>query len=192
MRTLGLIPARGGSKRLPRKNILPLGGKPLIAWTIELALQCKALDQVVVSTEDAEIAAVARQYGAEVLDRPAELARDTTEMIEVMNHALFVYPADVLVLLQPTSPYRTEDDITDCLNAVHWGFSAAITSTSGTHWNSGTNGLVYAWKRRQIESGTLYPFGRMAVFQTAPERSIDIDTAEDFARAEEYLRVRTR
>lgn len=113
-RALGLIPARGGSKGVPRKNVRELAGKPLIAWTIEAALQAKSLARVVVSSEDDEILAVARAFGAHTpFVRPPELARDDTPSIEVALHALASLPEryDWLVLLQPTSPLRTGEDI---------------------------------------------------------------------------------
>lgn len=112
-----LIPARGGSKSIPRKNIVPVGGKPLIAWTIEAALGSKLLDRVYVSTDDEEIATVARQHGAEVpFLRPAELASDEAGSLGVALHALDWMSAhggepDYLLLLQPTSPLRTTEDI---------------------------------------------------------------------------------
>ena len=117
MATVGLIPARGGSKGIPRKNIKPLCGKPLIAWTIEAALRARRLDAVVVSTEDAEIAEVARRYGAQVpFMRPSELARDDTPGIEPALHALDQNKDwDRLVLLQPTSPLRSTADIDACV-----------------------------------------------------------------------------
>ena len=107
MRAVGLVPARGGSRGIPRKNLALLGGKPLLAWTVEAALAAQALDSVVVSTEDSEIAAVARSLGADVLDRPASLARDDTPMLDVVVHAVDALGSpEVLVLLQPTSPFR--------------------------------------------------------------------------------------
>jgi CMP-N-acetylneuraminic acid synthetase len=115
---IGLITARGGSKGIPRKNIVPLGGKPLIAWTIEAALASRRLSRVLVSTEDAEIAQVAATWGAEVpFIRPIELAQDTTPHILVMEHALrWLDEAaglrpEYLLLLQPTSPFRAPEDI---------------------------------------------------------------------------------
>jgi CMP-N,N'-diacetyllegionaminic acid synthase len=115
---LGLIPARGGSKGIPRKNLRPLAGKPLIAWTIEVALRCKLLDRVIVSTNDSEIRDVAIQYGAEVpFLRPEELASDTATSIAVATHALDWLAEhgqaepDFLLQLQPTSPLRTQTDI---------------------------------------------------------------------------------
>ena len=113
MKILGLIPARGGSKGIPRKNIKHLLGKPLIAWTIEAALKSLKFDSLVVSTEDDEIAEVARAYGADVpFMRPAELARDSTPGIFPVLHAIEKLPDfDLILLLQPTSPLRTSGDI---------------------------------------------------------------------------------
>ena len=112
---LGLIPARGGSKGIPRKNLQPLLDKPLIAWTIQAAKNAVMLDRFVVSTEDPEIAAVSRQWGAEVLDRPTELADDRASTLDVMKHALHQIPARLLVVLQPTQPIRDPDLIDSCL-----------------------------------------------------------------------------
>lgn len=115
--TLALVVARGGSKSIPRKNLAPLAGKPLLAWTIDAAQRCQTELRLVVSTDDREIAEVARQCGAEVpFMRPAELARDDTPSLDVVLHAVDVlasrgYDADRVLLLQPTSPLRTPDDI---------------------------------------------------------------------------------
>jgi len=111
-RVLAIIPARGGSKGIPRKNLALLGGKPLVVWTIEAARHAQLVGRVVVSTEDAEIAEVARETGAEVIPRPAELAQDTTHTEPVLVHALEYlrrregYVPEVVVLLQPTAPLR--------------------------------------------------------------------------------------
>jgi len=110
---LALIPARGGSKGIPRKNVRPLAGKPLIAWTINAARQSRYVDRIVVSTDDDEIALVSRQYGAEVpFRRPDQLATDSARGIDVVFHAIKTLPkSDVVVLLQPTSPFRAPEDI---------------------------------------------------------------------------------
>jgi CMP-N,N'-diacetyllegionaminic acid synthase len=110
---LAIIPARGGSKGIPRKNIKPLAGKPLIAWTIESALQARGIDRVIVSTEDEEIALVAKQCGAEVpFLRPLALAQDDTPGIAPVLHAIDQLPYyDWVLLLQPTSPFRSAEDI---------------------------------------------------------------------------------
>lgn len=117
MAFIGLIPARGGSKGIPGKNIAPCAGKPLIAWTCEAALASRWLDRVVVSTDCEQIAAVARQFGVEVpFLRPAHLAADDTPSLPVMEHALDWAEAaqekvEGIVLLQPTSPLRRADHI---------------------------------------------------------------------------------
>ena len=112
-RVLALVPARGGSKGLPRKNVLPLGGHPLIAWSIAAGKQAQTVHRVVCSTDDPEIAEVAARYGAEVpFLRPAELAQDDTLDLPVFQHALAWlereqgWRADVVVQLRPTSPLR--------------------------------------------------------------------------------------
>jgi len=107
MEVVGLIPARAQSKGIPRKNLALLAGKPLLQWTVEAAARSDALTRVVVSTDWEEAATLARELGAEVLGRPAELARDETPMLEIVRHALGeLGRCDVLVLLQPTSPLR--------------------------------------------------------------------------------------
>lgn len=117
-RVLALITARGGSKRLPGKNVLPFCGKPLIAWTIEAALKSRHVDRVVVSSDDAEIIAASMAAGADVpFVRPQELSGDGAGSADVALHALDSLgdPFDLLVLLQPTSPLRNADDIDACL-----------------------------------------------------------------------------
>lgn len=131
---MALIPARGGSKGLPRKNIRILGGKPLIAWTIEEALKSDCFAEVAVSTDDQEIAAVARDYGARVpFLRPGELATDETRGIEVVLHAMDWYEEnerafDLLMLLQPTSPLRTTEDIRAALGVFTLKQAEAVVS----------------------------------------------------------------
>jgi CMP-N,N'-diacetyllegionaminic acid synthase len=115
---LALIPARGGSKGVPRKNIRPAGGKPLIAWSVEAAKTSRYIDRTILSTDDAEIADVARQFGCEVpFMRPVELATDKANSMDVIRHALKSLPEryDFLVLLQPTSPLRRAAEIDDAL-----------------------------------------------------------------------------
>lgn len=114
---LGLIPARGGSKGVPRKNIRLVAGKPLIAYSIEAALESGCLNPIIVSTDDAEIAQVSRTFGAEVRMRPPSLAGDETPMIEVVRHVIELVERerglrfDYCVLLQPTAPMRVAEDI---------------------------------------------------------------------------------
>jgi CMP-N,N'-diacetyllegionaminic acid synthase len=116
---LGIIPARGGSKGIPRKNLIIFGGKPLMAWTIEAGLQSHYIDRLILSSEDEEIIAVAREWGCEVpFIRPAELSRDDTPGIEPVIHAIKTLKTsyDYIILLQPTSPLRSAEDIDDCIN----------------------------------------------------------------------------
>lgn len=123
MNFLSLIPARGGSKGIPNKNIKFLDGKPLIYYSIEVAKKAKLVNRVVVSTDSKEISAVAKKYGAEVIDRPAELASDESPTELTMIHAVVEleksgYKPDYIVLLQPTSPLRYLDDIDNSINKI--------------------------------------------------------------------------
>ncbi|MBC8549709.1 MAG: acylneuraminate cytidylyltransferase family protein [Candidatus Brocadiales bacterium] len=119
LNVLGVILARGGSKGVPGKNIKPLAGIPLIAYTIKTALKSKYLTRTIISTDDEEIADLSRSYGGEVpFLRPAELATDNANAIPVIQHALTTLEKtgdsieyDVVMMLQPTSPFRTEQDI---------------------------------------------------------------------------------
>lgn len=113
MRILGVIPARGGSKSIPRKNIKDLGGKPLLVWTVEAAKTSGVFDRLILSTDDAEIAEVGRRWGVEMpFTRPAELAEDATPTLPVLQHAVQYlkehenYQPDAVMLLQPTAPLR--------------------------------------------------------------------------------------
>src|SRR5437764_11026274 len=115
---LALIPARGGSKGIPRKNLAPVAGKPLLVWTIEVARAAASVDRVVVSTDDAEIAETARSARAEVLERPVELAGDETPMAAVVRHAVEALAPEIVVLLQPTSPLRTARHVDEAVSLL--------------------------------------------------------------------------
>ena len=113
MEILSIIPARGGSKGIKRKNLKPILDKPLVAYTIEASLKSKYITRTIVSSEDSEILEVSKKYGAEVVVRPDELAQDETKTAPVMLHVLdelekMGYKADYIVLLQPTCPLRNE------------------------------------------------------------------------------------
>ncbi|PFG45498.1 N-acylneuraminate cytidylyltransferase [Vibrio sp. ES.051] len=130
-KVIALIPARGGSKRLPRKNTLPLNGKPLVGWSIEAAQNCSYIDKVIVSTDDQEIADIALQFGANVPElRPVELANDTATTASVMLYTLdkFAADADIVVLLQPTSPLRTAQHIDEALSLFHQKDAESVVS----------------------------------------------------------------
>lgn len=132
---MAIIPARGGSKRLDRKNVRPLRGKPLIAWTIEAAVRSQFVDHVLVTSEDDEILSVAEAFGASTLKRPKGLAEDHTSTIEVLKHALRKSAKyDFVVLLQPTSPLRTEEHIDAAIRyLIDKSADAVISVTEMTH-----------------------------------------------------------
>jgi CMP-N,N'-diacetyllegionaminic acid synthase len=129
---LAVIPARGGSKGIPRKNIINLAGKPLIVWTIEAAQKSQYIDRVILSSDDDEIIAVAKKWGCEVpFRRPARLARDETPGVAPVLHALEELPGyEYVVLLQPTSPLRTAEDIDSCIEqCVSKGANCCVSVT---------------------------------------------------------------
>jgi len=116
-KVLAIIPARGGSKGVPRKNIRNLAGKPLIAWTIEEAKRSKYITRTILSSENQEIIKIAKEYGCDVpFVRPKEISQDHTPSITAVLHALEQCGGyDYVVLLQPTSPFRTAEDIDNCI-----------------------------------------------------------------------------
>jgi len=132
MNTFALIPARGGSKGISRKNIKIIAGKPLIVWTIEAALRSSLLSGVVVSTDELEIAEVARRAGAQVpFMRPAGLAQDQTPGLDPVLHAFDQLPQfDSVLLLQPTSPLRPTEDIDGCLNLATQKKAPSVVSVT--------------------------------------------------------------
>jgi N-acylneuraminate cytidylyltransferase len=137
-RTVATICARGGSKGLPRKNVLPLAGLPLIAYSIRQALACPGIDGVYVSTDDDEIASVAQAHGAQVpVRRPAELATDSAGKLPAIEHLVAHLerqgpPIETVVDLQPTSPLRTVHDITQAL-ALRARASLVVSVTTPSH-----------------------------------------------------------
>jgi len=155
-KVLAVIPARGGSKGIPRKNLKLLAGKPLIAYIIEAALKAKTLDKVMVSTEDEEIAAVAKEYGAEVsFLRPPELARDEISLIPVVKHAMEFWDrqswrADIIVSLQPTSPLTEPQDIDKAVDTmVNTGCDAVVSVCRIEH--------PHPFRAMKLEEGRLLP-----------------------------------
>ncbi len=134
-RVLSIIPARGGSKGLPRKNIVDLAGKPLIAWTIEASLNSKYITKTIVSSDDKEILKVSVEYGAEVIRRPGHLASDTATSESVVKHSVNYLESigevfDIVVLLQPTSPLRDYKDIDNAFEIMFDSSATAIISVS--------------------------------------------------------------
>jgi len=201
---LGITPARGGSKGIPRKNIKELCGKPLIAWTIEAAKQSKLLDRYVVSTEDKAIAEVARKYGAEVIYRPPELARNDTPTLSVLQDVLKKIDADIIVLLYCTSPVRDRGIIDQCIKRFletnadslatgftcklyEWGtYSARRQDLKGFFHDDGN---VYVIKADLIRRGKLWG-KKMEKMEIRREQNIEIDDEFDFWLAEQILKKR--
>ncbi len=173
-----MIPARGGSKGLPGKNIRPLLGKPLIVWTIESAKESKFIDQICVSTDSPEIAAVAESAGVKVpFLRPAELAGDKSTSFEAAKHAIDFYrnlgqEFEYIVLLEPTSPIRKETDVDEMLEKLNNSSPNfdSIVSIGATNLNTSLLleivdktqiefSAVTKVSRRQDETPRYYPFG---------------------------------
>ena len=126
---LAVIPARGGSKRLPRKNILDLNGKPLIVWSIEAGLDSSYIDKVVVTSDDDEILTISKKYGAVTINRPDELASDTSTTFDAIKHAIEnCSKYDYIVLLQPTSPLRNEKHLDEAVELLESKKSNAVVS----------------------------------------------------------------
>lgn len=158
---LGLIPARGGSKGVPGKNIKMINGKPLIVWTIERALQSRQLDTVIVSTDSEKIAEIAKENGAQVMMRPPELATDIVSTQDVMAHTLRQISADILVLLQPTSPCRSEKLIDECIDEfIENDYDSLATGFMCNYKEYGKNTLP----RQQIK-GFFYDDGNVYVIK---------------------------
>ena len=198
---LGIIPARGGSKALPRKNIRTIAGKPLIAWTIESARKSRLLDHFVVSTEDKVIAEISKRYGAEVIHRPARLATDKATTLSVLQHVLSVIKADTIVLLQPTSPIRDNNLIDRCITK----FKKAGADNLATGFICTFKEYGVCGQRRQDLKGFFYDDGNVYVIkadlvknrmlfgkkaervETTREQNIEIDDKFDFWLAERVL-----
>lgn len=145
-----IIPARGGSKRIPRKNIALLRGKPLLLYTVDAIKEAGLLDKTYVSTEDAEIASVAKDAGAHVLERPMELASDTASTEEVLLHAITVLASsgvqpEWVMTLTPTHPFRSAQTILQCLEeakAASEDGLFSVTETVADFWKKNSDGVM--------------------------------------------------
>lgn len=208
------MPARGGSKGIPRKNVYPLCGKPLIQYTLEAAC-CRALDDLIVTTDDHEIATVCR-CAPHVLMRPPELAQDDTPTLPVIRHAVEWYSrrymqVDAVMILQPTSPLRTAVDINAAIAMFEAGDSDSLVSVcEGIHPIKSydgegkpfldqmpydkhrhrcytRNGAIFITRKDLLNSGRL--IGAAPLLYKMPKtRSVDIDDIEDLAIAEALLK----
>lgn len=192
MHFLGIIPARGGSKRLPGKNIANLCGKPLIAWTIEAAKRSQ-LDSCIVSTDSREIAYIACRQGAWVpFIRPPELASSSARTVDVLIHAVrymmteFAFEPDYIVTLQPTTPTRTERDINvaiDFLEDCQLDSFVTISQDKDVR----PNGNIYATKTDMLLKDQLIWTTLGALWPQKDREYPDIDTEEDWKKAENLL-----
>jgi CMP-N,N'-diacetyllegionaminic acid synthase len=140
---IAIIPARGGSKRLPRKNILDFSGKPLIAWSIEACLNSKYIDKVVVSSDDKEILEISKRFHADTIKRPQELASDTSSTFDTLLHTIGKYSNfDYIVLIQPTSPLRQSWHIDQAIeNLLYKKADSIISVCEAEHSPLWTNHL---------------------------------------------------
>jgi len=196
MNVLALIPARGGSKGIPRKNLKLMAGKPLIQHTVERALEATTLDRIVVSTDDAEIAEITRECGAEVpFMRPAELSGDTSPEWPMIEHCLdFLeraqgWKADLLVYLRPTVPQRRSEDIDEAVST--------LLSRPDLDCVRTTRPAPYSpyWMFRRDEDGLMEPFDpcaepyRYSYRQDLPE-VICVDGSVDVTRVEVLRKAR--
>lgn len=227
-KVLGLVVARGGSKGVPRKNLRLLGGRPLIAWTIEAAKASSCLDALVISTDDPEIAETARQNGCEVpFLRPAELAGDTVGAMPVVMHAIRTLEEagrhfDWIVLLQPTSPFRSASDIDAAVKLCFDGEAPACVSlveADKSPWwmvslnDAGRmetlmestavrrqdlpvayayNGAVYVARISWLAQSGSFIAPETLGYVMPRDRSLDIDGEWDFQLAEAVYSLRSR
>ncbi len=212
---LALIPARGGSKGIPHKNIAPLGGKPLLAHTIDAVLDHPLIDRVAVSTDDPEIAAVAKQYGAETpFLRPREISGDRCTLTDVVSHAIEYLekdgPIGVFLLLYPTSPFRSRRLLENCLLPILEGKADSVTTAVPVHVEEAPPARVVEgriqlfptpepanslWqsmgsvtvvdRSRMKEAG--WPFTSLMVPLEDPIEEVDIDTPGDLRLAQRIL-----
>ncbi len=174
-KVLAIIPARGGSKGLPRKNVLKLCGKPLVSYPINAALKSKYIDKVIVSTDDNEIAEESKKAGAEVpFIRPAELASDTSTSIDVVIHSIDFLEKrnefyDYLVLLEPTSPLTTNEDIDCAISSLHSNRNIA-DSIVGMSKVEAAHPLFLA---KTISSGVIAPYIRENFLKPIRRQELD-------------------
>jgi len=219
MNILYVIPARGGSKGIPHKNIKKLNGKPLIHYSIEVALALTTSENICVTTDDEEICRVAGNAGVKIpFRRPSELATDTASMHDVLNHAISHYEKsgkiyDVVVLLQPTSPFRTREDIELALSVYQSNLDMVMSvmetkanpyyvlfeETDGFLYKSKegnfqtrqnapkvyqANGSVYVINVKSLKEKTMKDFTRVKKIVMEEIRSVDIDTPLDWDYSE--------
>jgi CMP-N-acetylneuraminic acid synthetase len=166
MSILGVIPARGGSKGIPKKNLMPFSGKPLIYWSIQAALDSKLLTEFIVSTENSEISAASRDMGAEVLTRPDHLATDGATTMAVLQHVIQErLDVDAVLLMQPTSPIRSFnliDQVIEAYNENKSNIDSVATGFFCRYWEWGSQESNLP---RQINPGYFYDDGNLYILR---------------------------
>jgi len=215
MKTVCLIPARGGSKRIPKKNVKELQGIPLVAHSINKAKKIKLIDEVWVSTEDKEIAEISKKYGAMVIERPKELALDTARTESVMVHFAKNVDFDNILLFECTYPLTTADDLNQLIikySKSIWDSALSLKKTTDYVWKINTdetaepvsyklghNLRTQDYEGLYIESGGLYITSKKALLKSKccvsgkigyyvlPHPSFEIDTLDDFKIVESLL-----
>ena len=212
--TVALIPLRGGSKSIPKKNIKPIAGKPLCAWTLEAAATATLIDTVYVSTDCAEISAVVQSLGlgVHIIDRPAELATDEASTEAVMLHFMAHVAFERLVTIQATSPQLRPQDLDEALMQFDRdGLDSLLSAvrTKRFFWNddatpinydplqrprrqdfTGTlmeNGAFYVTRREILERHRCRLGGRIGIYEMPEESAIEIDEPEDWEMVERSL-----
>jgi CMP-N,N'-diacetyllegionaminic acid synthase len=199
---LAVIPARGGSKGMPGKNIKDFAGKPLIVHSIEAALKCSLISRTVVSTDDDKIAEVAKAHGAQVIKRPDELAADTSLVIDAIKHAILKVEeegegVDIVLLLEPTSPYRRAEDLEKCVQILLEDRADSVATFTDSHvspnrlWRVSEDVVepyikgAVPWLPRQKQpkahelTGQIYGISRKVLFEN--EGSISLLLGRKFA-----------
>jgi len=179
-RVLGIVPARAGSLGLPGKNVRPLGGRPMIAWTLEAAQRSMTLDRLVVSTDDDTVCDVATNLGVEIVRRPPNLASATASVVDAIEHALTTVGDrwDYVVLLQPTSPMRASDDIDGAVALCDRRDAPSVIGVSPMPKPPGFYGRVHA-------------DGRFVRNKPADDEAVIINGAVYVGRPEVLLQQRT-
>ena len=207
MKIIGIIPARGGSKGVPRKNVRKIAGKPLLKWSIESAEKSKLLDEFYVSTEDEEIARITMEAGADIIPRPKKYATDKSLIIETLQHALKCKPyADAIVLLQPTSPIRNPGLIDKCIKKYKDIDVDTVVTGFDCHYNPYetyvgrrqdldtffyNDGNVYVISSQLIKRGRINSSSYSPIITTR-EENVEIDDEFDFWLAEQILLKRKK
>ena len=212
---VALIPLRGGSKSIPHKNIKKMAGKPLAYWVCKAASEAKNINEVWVSTEDPKIKKVVMGFGlgVKVLDRPKELAEDSSSTESVMIHFSKEVPFDIVVTLQATSPLTTSADVDQAINSmIEENYDSLVTGvlTKRFHWNLDGTPLNYDPKKRPLrqewegtitENGAFYITkrdildktlcrlgGKIKTFLMSPETELEIDEPEDWKKIAKLLK----